>query len=52
MKDENREDLENITKMSAYERLRRLRKCAIMMKELGFDNSMVAEVLIMTKGYE
>jgi len=52
MKDENIEDIENIKKLSAYERLRRLRTCALLMQELGYDNSMVAEVLILTKGYE
>lgn len=51
MKDENREDLENIEKMSAYDKLRHLRKMALFCKDLGEANSMIAEVLIVTKGY-
>jgi hypothetical protein len=51
MKDENREEMEKFEKMSPYDRLHHLRKMALFCKDLGEENSMIAEVLIITKGY-
>jgi len=52
MKDENREDIEKIRKMSAYERLAYLRSKALFMQQLGYEDTMLQEILLVTKGYE
>ena len=51
MKDENREDIDMIKKMSPYERLNHLKKMALFYKDIGESNSMISEVLFVTKGY-
>ena len=52
IRDEQREELDKIKKMSSFDRLRHLRKIALFCKQLGENNSMIAEVLIVTEGYD
>ena len=51
MKDENREELEKLNKMSSYDRLRHLRKMALFYKSLGEKSAIITEVLLITNGY-
>lgn len=49
---EHNEEFDKIAKMSSYERLVHLRKMAIFCKQMGEENSMISEVLIITKDYK